>query len=373
MPRLLVIHTGGTIGCHPGPDGLAPFPKGEFGPVLRKAITDAAHQDDFDFFEMDRLIDSSQAYLDDWAKIGRIIADRYQDYDGFVVLHGTDTMDHAAANLSFMLENLGKPVVLTGSQKPLIAPHTDAVRNVGNALKIAADGKIREVSLCFCNTLLRGVRALKFSAESFDAFISPNLPPLASFTDQGIVYNPDILPPDITGEFNFLPYEDTLFSIIDTKPGKHGHHLHLARDLKQAERILYIRGFGNGNIPQSNETEGALSLQKNANAVIIVGSQCPQVNVDFRYAAGNWTTAFGAIPAYDMTDATVIAKINYLAQKVGYRPYASTGSHGVMPSETGQGADEIRYWMQRDLRGEGTFPADMPKPEAVKSLTFTCV
>jgi L-asparaginase len=133
----------------------------------------------YDFLEYDPLLDSSNVTVSDWNKLGRDVADRYEDYDGFVILHGTDTMAYTASALSFMLEGLGKPVILTGSQIPFFEVRSDARQNLITAMMLAADYDIPEVCTYFGGKLMRGNRSTKISSDTLIAFDSPNLDPLA--------------------------------------------------------------------------------------------------------------------------------------------------------------------------------------------------
>lgn len=179
MKKILLVYTGGTIGMVPTANGYSPRPG-----VFRDAL-DAIHElhcagmPKWDFLEMEPILDSSDMAVDEWNKIGSVIAENYARYDGFVVMHGTDTMAYTASALSFMLENLAKPVVLTGSQIPLCELRSDGLDNLVTSMLIAAEGKAHEVCLYFGGRLLRGNRAIKYSADGMIAFASPNYPPLA--------------------------------------------------------------------------------------------------------------------------------------------------------------------------------------------------
>ena len=168
--RICILYTGGTIGMVPTPRGYAPRP-GYLGPLLA-AMPELTGPEApaWDLVEMDPLLDSSNIAVGEWNAIGRAIFERYNDYDGFVVLHGTDTMAYTAGALSFMLENLQKPVVLTGSQIPLCRLRSDGRENLITSLLIAADGRASEVCLYFGGKLLRGCRAVKRSADGLQAF-----------------------------------------------------------------------------------------------------------------------------------------------------------------------------------------------------------
>src|SRR5512137_26017 len=176
--RVYIAYTGGTIGMTKTPEGYAPaygFLEAQIAamPELRSDL-----MPEFDIHEYDPLLDSANMTPAEWLKIAQDIADHYDHYDGFIVLHGTDTMAYTASALPFMLQGLRKPVVLTGSQIPLCEVRNDARANIVTALTVAANFDIPEVCLCFGNQLLRGCRSVKVSADGLDAFASPNLPPL---------------------------------------------------------------------------------------------------------------------------------------------------------------------------------------------------
>ena len=179
---VLIIYTGGTIGMKEDPtDGtLKPFDFSQIKEEVPELNKFAVRLDAYTF---DPLIDSSDVEPSLWVQLAQLILDRYEDYDGFVILHGTDTMAYSASALSFMLEGLTKPVVFTGSQLPIGVPRTDGKENLISAVEIAAakdekgHARVPEVSIYFDSQLLRGNRSTKYSAEAFNAFASPNCPP----------------------------------------------------------------------------------------------------------------------------------------------------------------------------------------------------
>ena len=177
--RICIIYTGGTIGMIPSERGYVPS-SGAFRRLLR-AIPDLYWDamPEWDVVEFDPLLDSSDVAVREWNQMGRAIAERYDDYDGFVVLHGTDTMAYSASALAFMLENLAKPVIFTGAQIPLGQIRTDGRDNIINSMLIAASGRVHEVCIYFNGLLLRGCRSVKRSSDQFEAFAAPNDTPLA--------------------------------------------------------------------------------------------------------------------------------------------------------------------------------------------------
>ena len=177
--RICMIYTGGTIGMIPSENGYVPA-EGKLKQVL-DGVQAMHHPDlpEWDLVEFSPLLDSSDIAVKEWNDMGRTIAELYEQYDGFVVLHGTDTMAYSASALSFMLENLNKPVIFTGSQIPISQLRSDGIDNIVNSVVIAGSDKVHEVCLYFDGKLLRGNRTTKMSSDQFGAFESPNAPPLA--------------------------------------------------------------------------------------------------------------------------------------------------------------------------------------------------
>ena len=222
---ILIIYTGGTIGMKQDPvdQALKPFDFSQIAeevPELRKFAVR------IDSYTFDPLIDSSDVEPSLWVRLAHLIRDRYDDYDGFVILHGTDTMAYSASALSFMLEGLRKPVIFTGSQLPIGVPRTDGKENLISAVEIAAamDGEghpmVPEVSIYFDSVLIRGNRATKLSAEAFDAFASPDCPPLAEAGIR-IRYNTRVIryPADWSQPLTVHDRLDTRVSILKIHPG----------------------------------------------------------------------------------------------------------------------------------------------------------
>ena len=179
MKKVLIINTGGTIGMVKSVDGYKPDAKSFIDLLKNMSELKAEGMPLWDFIELDVLLDSSNMTVAEWNKIGKLISDAYDSYDGFVVLHGTDTMAYTASALSFMLEHISKPVIITGSQIPLCEIRSDGRDNIITSLIIAASDIIHEVCIYFGGKLFRGNRAIKYSSEGLIAFISPNYPVLA--------------------------------------------------------------------------------------------------------------------------------------------------------------------------------------------------
>jgi len=218
MKRILIINTGGTIGMVKTSDGYKPDGKSFSNLLHNMDILRAEGMPLWDLTELDELLDSANMTVAEWNKIGKLIADAYDNYDGFVVLHGTDTMAYTASALSFMLEHISKPVIIKGSQIPLCEIRSDGRDNIITSLLIAASDIVHEVCIYFGNKLLRGNRAIKYSSDGLIAFISPNYPVLA---EAGITvsYNRAYLKEKDTEKFCYVPFENVPIGVIKVFPG----------------------------------------------------------------------------------------------------------------------------------------------------------
>src|SRR5438874_1144812 len=180
MKRVYIAYTGGTIGMNRARGGYCPEPGYLQRQMAQMPELDHPSMPSYTIHEYDPLLDSSNMTPAQWAKIAHDVDANYERFDGFVVLHGTDTMAYTASALPFMLRGLGKPVIITGSQIPLCEIRNDARENLITSLLIASNYDIPEVCLYFGGRLLRGCRAVKVSADGFAAFASPNMPPLGT-------------------------------------------------------------------------------------------------------------------------------------------------------------------------------------------------
>lgn len=334
MKKICLIHAGGTIGMIPSDNGYKP--QEGYIETLFSEIKDLKSEKmpDYDFYEMSPLLDSSDMTVSEWNRIGKAISDRYNDYDGFVVLHGTDTMAYTASALSFMLENLDKPVILTGSQIPLCEIRSDGLDNLITSMIIASQGIIREVCLYFGGKLMRGNRATKMSADGMRAFSSPNCPLLAE-AGISITYMPYPPLPEAKGEFNFCQFEDVPIGVLKIFPGIRFPLFEGV--MTEKLKGIVLETFGAGNIPSDNGT--LLPIIKKAfesGSVVAVCSQCPQGTVSLGiYETSSSLKKAGAVSGYDMTTESAVAKLYYLFSK-GYTK------------------EEIKAKMEQNLRGEIT-------------------
>jgi len=332
--RVCIIYTGGTIGMVETSSGYAP--KAGFLSETLHSMPELFRREipEWEIIEFENLLDSSNISVADWSKIARAIEDNYDMYDGFVVLHGTDTMAYTASALSFMLEGLGKPVVLTGSQIPIGKARSDARENLITSLIIAGDRKCPEVTLFFGGKLMRGNRSTKMSADEMIAFASPNFPDLANAAID-IRYKENLIRP-AGKKLQVTHFSDDLpIAVLKIFPGI---HFDLFEGIMTDKlKGLVLEGFGVGNIPQTDE--GLIPIVRKAvqnGTVITVCTQCLRGCVRLgAYETSSALKAAGAVSGYDMTVEAAVTKLYYLFAK-GYDEY------------------EIRHYMESDLRGELT-------------------
>jgi len=316
MSKVLILNTGGTIGMTKTDRGYMPNQEEFHRQLAKMPELSSPQMTSWDIYDLDPLLDSSNMTVDDWNKIGSLIAKNYDSYDGFVILHGTDTMAYTASALSFMLENLGKPVVITGSQIPICEIRSDGKDNIIAALLIAASGSVNEVCIYFRGQLLRGNRAIKYSADGFMAFHSPNFPALAE-VGIDISFNKALLLPKPTEAFSFVPLKNTPIGVIKVFPG-------IQFDLFEGIMTENLKGvvietFGAGNIPSS--AKALLPIIQKAlenGTVVTVCTQCPQGTVLLgSYETSSALKKAGAVSGKDMTTEAAVAKLYYLFSK-GY-------------------------------------------------------
>ncbi len=360
--RIYVLYTGGTIGMAGRP--LAPMPAAELGALLGTlpgfdppwlVLHPLGHGDVRIHYTLDAFeqpIDSSAMTPQHWVQIARRVLEHYGDHDGFVVLHGTDTMAWTTSALAFLLEGLSKPVVVTGSQVPLVQTRTDALRNLVTAMQLAATSGVPEVVLFFDAALYRGCRAAKVSTSAFGGFASPNHPPLgtAGITieiAEGLVRMPP--PAELSLEHpearaRLLARLDAIMAALPTFtvlslvlwPGIQASNAVevVLGHTEPPVRGVVLQAFGEGNAPSTPSFLRALQSAHDRGVVIVDGTQVVQgsVNVDAYQSASGLEQA-GAISGYDMTPEAAQAKLVVLL------------ALGLPPKE-------VEALMQQNLRGE---------------------
>ena len=329
--RIYIAYTGGTIGMKASKDGYIPV-TGHLTQSI--AAMPDFHREEMPAFtinEYQPLIDSSNMSPTDWQRIADDIKANYNDYDGFVVLHGTDTMAYTSSALSFMFENLTKPIIVTGSQIPLTQLRSDGQVNLLDSLYIAANYPIDEVGLYFNNKLFRGNRCIKVYADGFNAFDSPNMPPLL---EAGISIKM------VAGKLSQYKVKPLKLSQITPQPIGVAHLYPgisselIANIIQQPVKALIMRSYGVGNAPQDKGLMACLEKAYQQNIIVVNCSQCIKgtVNMD-GYATGSWLSQIGVISGQDMTLEATLTKLHYLlSQQLTFK--------------------QTRELMQQDLRGE---------------------
>lgn len=307
---IYVAYTGGTIGMKPSPEGYVPAENFLAQHLQSMPEFQRPELPQFTLNEYQPLIDSADMSPAHWQIIADDIAAHYDDYDGFVVLHGTDTMAYTASALSFMLENLSKPVIVTGSQIPLAQLRSDGHANLLNALFIAANHPIAEVSLFFNNHLFRGNRCVKAHADGFNAFASPNYPALL---EVGIDIKPIAAPTTnpTSAQLKVATIDSQPIGVMTLYPGICSSVID--NFIHQPVKALILQSFGVGNAPQNSEFLNAIREADKRGLIVVNCSQCFQGKVNMQgYATGNSLAQAGVVSGGDMTIEAVLAKLHYL-------------------------------------------------------------
>lgn len=312
---ILIIYTGGTIGMIKNSDSgiLVPF---TFDNLLKSIPLIKNFEAEITSISFDPPIDSSNINPDAWVKLVDIIQENYDKYDGFVILHGSDTMAYTASALSFMLENLAKPVILTGSQLPIGLLRTDGRENLIVSLEIASakiNGKpvVPEVCIYFENFLFRGNRATKFNAENFKAFISANYPPLAE-VGVHIKYNNQYIRKPFIDFLITHKQLNTNITILKLFPGINQQTVNAILNIEGLKAVV-LETYGSGN---ASTDKWFIDLLKNAiqkGTIIFDVTQCKGGSVEMgKYETSVALDEIGVIGGNDITTEAAITKLMYL-------------------------------------------------------------
>jgi len=336
----LIIYTGGTIGMKPVEDGTLRPAQGYIERMLQ-TVPEFHHPDvpTYDVLEWAAPLDSSDFSPACWSLLAKQIEQHYYDYDGFVVLHGTDTMAYTASALSFMLENLGKSVIITGAMIPLAYPVSDAKRNLIVSLMCAANLDIPEVCIFFNDVLLRGNRAKKLDPGTVNPFHSPNFPPLATMGVR-IALQRDIILPAPRRKFHAHTRMYGNIAVMLLVPGFDDLALQsfVATSTRDRPAVLVLMLYGAGNAPSQKESflETMRNAIQNNGAIVVITSQCLHGTVDMsQYATGNVLRQMGVIDGRDMTVEATVTKLAFLL---------GAGLRG----------QQLKTAMEQNLRGELT-------------------
>ncbi|WP_417440717.1 asparaginase [Idiomarina sp.] len=312
MPRkkIYVAYTGGTIGMKKSAQGYVPVAGHLSRCVENMPEFFREEMPEFTINEYSPLMDSSNMTPSDWVTIARDIEKNYDNYDGFVILHGTDTMAYTASALSFMLQNLSKPVIVTGSQIPLAALRSDGQTNLLNSLYVAANYPIPEVGLFFNNTLYRGNRSTKADANGFKAFASPNYPSLLEAGIQ-IQLNTGELSEPSNQPLKVIEMTPQPIGVVMLYPGISADII--KNQLQQPVKAMILQSYGVGNAPQDDALLTSLKEGINQGITILNCTQCfrGRVNMD-GYATGNALAEIGIVSGSDMTIEAALTKLHYL-------------------------------------------------------------
>jgi len=342
--HILLLYTGGTIGMVENPEtgSLEPF---DFAHLNSHIPELQRFRFQVDHIVFDPVIDSSEITPEHWKKIVHFIEDNYEKYDGFVILHGTDTMAYTASALSFMIENLHKPIVLTGAQLPIGKLRTDAKENLITALEIAADKDVLgnsivpEVCIFFQNDLLRGNRATKVNADNFNAFKSYNYPNLGKSGIQIRYDRKMIHRPDFDKKTIFHYRLDSRIATVKLFPGIDRQTIEAILNLNNIKAVI-IETYGSGNAPLSPWFIELIRETVKKGVIIVNITQCDTGMVDMqRYETGRELLKAGVISGSDSTFEAAITKLMFLI--------------GHMYEK-----DETKIRMKVPLIGEVTRPED---------------
>jgi len=315
VPKILLIYTGGTIGMVKDKQSGALYPW-DFEVLQERLPELQSLQCDLKITSSSPLKDSSDIGPSDWTKLALFLSDQYNHYDGFVVLHGSDTMSYTSSAMSFMLQRLSKPVIFTGSQLPIGDMRTDAKENLITSIELASLQEegipvINEVAIYFEYKLYRANRTTKMNADHFDAFWSPNYPILAEAGVRLQVFKDRLLP-----RSNF-PFElfrtlDANVSILKIYPGITAQHILTFTKINNVKAII-LETYGAGNVPSDPSFLGAIEKLIALGVIVINVTQCMGGEVTMgHYKTSNALLEMGVVSGKDMTAEAALAKTMHL-------------------------------------------------------------
>lgn len=313
--QILMIGTGGTIACRKTQDGLAPAMSGEMLLSHVPGVSAFCHPTVIEPFS----VDSTNMTPAHWQMLSRLIEQHYHEFDGFVICHGTDTLAYTAAALSYMVQNSEKPIVLTGAQKPIDAPDTDARTNLTDSFLYAADDASRDVSIVFDGKAIVGTRAKKERAKSYNAFASINFPYPAVIQDGRVIRYLTTRPCEAQ-DVRFYHNLNTQVCVCKLIPGTQPE---LLAYLFEHYDCLVIESFGVGGIPQPLVEEFYRQMERfQGRKTVVMTTQVAQEGSNMTvYEVGRRIKQdFGLLEAYDMTLEAVITKMMWALANGGTTP-----------------------------------------------------
>ena len=325
--KILLIYSGGTIGMIKDnvKDTLIPF---NFDKLLKAIPELKSEKINLSTISTKTPIDSSNMNTDNWVEIANLLDANYNAYDSFIILHGTDTMGYTASALSFMLENLNKAVILTGSQIPIGERRTDAKENLITSIEIATSDKVNDVCIYFEDKLYKGNRTTKVNTEHFQAFHSPNFPIMAE-AGVNIKYKQNIN--KITGKLKIHTQISNDVAILKLFPGIRAKTI---QAIFNSAKGIVIESFGTGNAPTTLEFSKLINEAIKNRKILINITQCLQGSADLgKYATSDPFRNSGVICGKDITTEAAITKLMFLlARKLT--------------------DNEIKIELEKNLRGE---------------------
>ncbi|MBN2669241.1 MAG: asparaginase [Bacteroidales bacterium] len=313
--KILLIYTGGTIGMvnDPVTNSLVPL---NFKHITSQVPEINNFDCQIDSYEFESPIDSSNVNIEFWKTLVSIIKQKYQQYDGFVILHGTDTMAHTASALSFMIQNINKPIILTGSQLPIGTIRTDGKENLITSIEVALAKHfnkpvVNEVCVCFENKLFRGNRVSKVNAEYFNAFSSENYPVLADIGIH-INYNESYFLKSSEKTPIFNDRLDPNVAVMKVFPGMTNQYVNAFFNIPNLKALI-IETYGAGNAPTDEWFLELLKQAEQKNIVLVNVTQCKGGSVNMgQYETSTYLKQIGMVSAHDMTIEATLTKLMFL-------------------------------------------------------------
>ena len=326
MSSIFILYTGGTFGMKKTKKGLVPTQWNEiinYLPAFKNQnYFDSFNQIDFTYEALEPIVDSSDMNPESWNKIAEIIYKNYDYYHGFIIIHGTDTLAYTASALSFMFNNLDKPIVLTGSQLPIFHPRTDGIVNLSNAIYIAGHKTfnidcIPEVCICFNDDVLRGNRSIKVSTNDFEGFSSPNFENLA-YLEQNITLNNNLIYSGYKEKFGLQPkFSDNVVNVT-LFPGYNPSALISIVKNQKIEGIV-LKTFGAGNLPKTSQWQELIKACEKNKTIIFATTQCPNGRIEIgQYASSETLQSNCVVSGKDITSEAALTKLMWV---IGNYPY----------------------------------------------------